>query len=521
MSELNNIKSEISDVSKGENLVIKENVFILIGSIVLAVIFNMLFYEKELGVSYPIFVLVLYGVLIFTLRDKIELKINFGTLLTLPIIMLSLTYLFFSNWKFMLLNFMIIPALIFVQTLLITNNNDYKWFDVRFLFDFFNAIFVRTLAHIFKPFNLVSEIIKRKQNSTRTSVISKVVIGLIISVPLVGVVVGLLSEADQVFGHFIGNITELFIKMNIGDLFAQLIIGFLIAIIAFSYLWSLYNKKDRNTSRVIEDSFKIRKIWDPIIIMTILLSVNLIYVIFTAIQFKYLFGSIGALLPEGVTYAEYARRGFFELVAVTIINVSILTSIINFTKNDNVIIAKVLKILNSLLIVSTMVMLLSAHFRMSLYEEEYGYTYLRVFTHAFMIFIFVILIATLIKVWMEKFSLLKSYIVVALIAYLSINYFNADAFIADNNIRRFEADSGKMIDIYYLNSLSDDAVPYMVKLLDNPNEQVAIDMKYTLISRKIRLTSKNDWQSFNLSKYRAKDILDGYDLVEGVESDSR
>lgn len=521
MSEINNIKSEVSDISKGENLVIKENVFILIGSIVLAVIFNILFYEKELGVSYAIFVLVFYGVLIFTLRDKIELKFSFGTLLTLPIIMLSLTYLFFSNWIFMFFNFMIIPALIFIQTLLITNNNDYKWFDMRFLFDFLNAIFVRTLAHIFMPLNLVSEIIKRKPNSTKTSVVSKVIIGLIISVPLVAVVIGLLSEADQVFGHMMGNITELFVKINIGDFFAQLVIGFLIAIIAFSYLWSLYNKKDRNTKRVIDDSLNIKKIWDPIIIITMLLSVNLIYVIFTAIQFTYLFGSIGALLPEGVTYAEYARRGFFELVAVTIINVSILTSIINFTKNDNAIMAKILKILNSLLIVSTMVMLLSAHFRMSLYEEEYGYTYLRVFTHAFMIFIFVILIATLIKVWMEKFSLLKSYIVVALIAYLSINYFNADAFIADKNIRRFEADSGKMIDIYYLNSLSDDAVPYMIKLLDNPNEQVAVEIKSNLISRKIRLSSKNDWQSFNLSKYRAKGILDEYDLGTEAESDSR
>ena len=512
MEEVNNINNEKSNISKGENIISKENVFILIGSIILAVIYNILFYEKKLGVSYPVFVLVLYGVLLFTLRDKIEFKISFGTILTLPIIMLSLTYFFFSNWVFRVLNFMIIPSLIFVQTLLITNNNDYKWFDMRFLFDFLNAIFVRTLAHIFKPFNLVSEIIKRKPNSTKASVISKVVIGLIISVPLVGVVVGLLSEADQVFSHFVSNITDLFIKMNIGGLFAQLIIGFLVAIIAFSYLWSLYNKKDRNTSRVIEDSFKIKKIWDPIIIITILLSVNLIYVIFTAIQFTYLFGSIEALLPEGVTYAEYARRGFFELVAVTIINVSILISIINFTKNDNTIIAKILRILNSLLIVSTMVMLLSAHFRMSLYEQEFGYTYLRVFTHGFMIFIFVILIATLIKACMDKFLLLKSYIVVALIAYLLMNYFNVDAFIAYNNIGRFEADSGKMIDINYLYLLSDDAVPYMVKLLDNPNEQVSLEIKYNLLSRKTRLASKNDWQSFNLSEYRAKGVLDGYDL---------
>jgi hypothetical protein len=52
----------------------------------------------------------------------------------------------------------------------------------------------------------------------------------------------------------------------------------------------------------------------------------------------------------------------------------------------------------------------------------------------------------------------------------------------------------------------------MVKLLDNPNEQVSLEIKYNLLSRKTRLASKNDWQSFNLSEYRAKGVLDGYDL---------
>lgn len=512
MKELNENKSELMDIINEGNIVKKENVFILIGSIVLAVIFNMLFYEKDLGVSYPIFVLVFYGVVISTLRGNIERKINFGILLTIPIIMLSLTYLFFSNGIFMFFNFLIIPALIFIQTLLITNNNNYKWFDARIVFDLLNAIFVRTLAHIFKPFNLVSEIIKRKQSSSKVSVLSKVVIGLLISVPLLAVVILLLSEADEVFGHWIGNISDIFVDLNIGDFIMQLIIGVIIGIISFSYLWSIYNKKDKDIGKVDEGSLQIKKIWDPIIIMTLLISVNIIYVVFTGIQFTYLFGSISSLLPEGVNYAEYARRGFFELVAVTVINVSILTSIINLTKIENVIMGKVFKVLNSLLIVCTMVMLLSAHFRMLLYEQEYGYTYLRVFTHAFMIFIFVILITTLIKVWRENFSLLKSYIVVALIAYLSINYFNVDAFIANNNIRRFEADNYKIIDTNYLGRLSDDAVPYLVKLLDNANEQVASNIKHNLESRKIKLAYKNDWQSFNLSRYRAKCILEGYDL---------
>ncbi len=512
MEELNKMNSEINGVDSEENMVKKQNIFLLVGSVILAIVFNILFYDKRLGISYPIFVLAFYGVIIFVLRDKIMFKANFGMLLTVPIIMLSFTYLFFSNEIFIFFNFLIIPVLILMQTLLITNNNVYKWFDARFIIDLLNAMFIRTLSYVFKPFILISKIIKNKTGARKVSVVSKVVIGLILSVPLSAIVISLLSEADDVFGHWVKGITDMFINLNMEDFIAQLIIGLLVGAVIFSYLWSLYNDNNKQPDKNLNENIQIKKVWDPIVVLTMLISVNLIYVIFTVIQFTYLFGSVSSLLPEGVTYAEYARRGFFELIVVTLINVSILTGIINFTRKENVIVAKVLKILNSLLVACTMVMLLSAHFRMSLYEEAYGYTYLRVFTHAFMIFIFAILTATLIKVWKESFSLLKSYMVIGITAYVAINYFNADAFIVNNNIKRFNNPQINVIDTQYLSYLSDDAVPYLVELLESSDTQVSEDIRHQLFIRKERLKEKNDWQSFNLSHYRAKKILDGYNL---------
>ena len=123
-----------------------------------------------------------------------------------------------------------------------------------------------------------------------------------------------------------------FINIDMWDFIAQLIIGLFISVTLFSYLWSLYNDKDKDFGKSIGNFFRVKKVWDPIIVLTVLITVNLIYVVFTVIQFTYLFGSISSFLPEGVTYAEYARRGFFELVAVTLINVSILIIIINLTK---------------------------------------------------------------------------------------------------------------------------------------------------------------------------------------------
>ena len=515
MDNLNNsMENEVKMADNGQKTVKKENVYILLGSIILAVIFNILFYRTGLGISYPIFVLTFYGVVIFTLRGKIVFKLNFGTLLTIPILLLSLTYALFSNWIFMVLNFMIIPVLILAQTMLITNNHYYKWFDVRFVFDLLGAVLLKSLLYILEPFALISEISKKKIRSSKASTITKIITGLLLSIPLMLVVIGLLSSADTVFSHWVKNVSRLFVNISLGDLIAQLIIGIFIGTISFSYLWSLYYRKEKDFAKSIGDNIRTKKFLDPIIVLTILVSVNFIYVVFTVIQFRYLFGSVSSLLPEGVSYAEYARQGFFELILVTLINVSILTGVINLTKTENPISNIILKIMNSCLVACTMIMLLSAHFRMSLYEQEYGYTYLRVFTHAFMIFIFAILIATLIKVWKENIYLLKSYIVIAIIACLAINYFNVDAFIAKNNIRRYEKDKTKAIDTYYLSNLSNDAVPYMIKFLDNKNEEVASEIKYVLKNRKSGLKSKRSWQSFNLSDYRAKKILDEYNFEE-------
>jgi len=100
-------------------------------------------------------------------------------------------------------------------------------------------------------------------------------------------------------------------------------------------------------------------------------------------------------LPSDFTYAEYARRGFFELIAVTLINFSILLSCIGFARKGSKLIDRAVRILYSLLVACTLVMLFSAHFRMSLYEEAYGYTYLRMLTHAFMVFLFVLFLIAL------------------------------------------------------------------------------------------------------------------------------
>ena len=136
--------------------------------------------------------------------------------------------------------------------------------------------------------------------------------------------------------------------------------------------------------------------------------VNAVYILFCVIQFTYLFGGEEVIrsIPD-YTYAEYARRGFSELIVVTVINLSILLIGLHFTKNDGKLDRLVLA-LRCLLVLCTVIMLYSAHLRLKLYEEAYGYTYARIFAHTFIGLLFVLFMLTLYKLLAEGIPFAQS-----------------------------------------------------------------------------------------------------------------
>ncbi|MGE5474457.1 MAG: DUF4153 domain-containing protein [Ignavibacteriales bacterium] len=489
-----------------ESIINKENILLLAGCLVLGLLVDVLFYNKSLGISYPIFVLAFYGILMWKIRKSIVIKLNFEWLLTIPILALACSYFIYSNVIFRILNFLAIPMLIFIQTTLIASKNKYQWHSIKFLEDLCISIFVRPFENIPKPFQMIEEIISNRIKNKKVTVASKVLLGLLISIPIVVMVIALLASADQVFQHFTENIFSFFNNIKSDEAIIRTLIILFFSFTFFSYIWSIayskiYEAKEENANVYMTDK---------IIMITVLSVINLIYIFFVFIQFAYLFGGANYALVPGFSHSEYARRGFFELVAVTLINLSILMVSLNFTKQGSKITNRISQILNSFLVVCTAIMLYSAHFRMSLYEQEYGYTYLRILTHAFMVFIFVLLLLALYKIWRENFSLVKAYIIVTIAAYVVVNYVNIDVIIARNNYERFQ--KTRQIDVGYLNILSYDAVPWMVELMNNKNKNIAVESQNSLYDKKKMLLSKNDWQSFNISEFRAKQQLSKLNL---------
>ncbi len=496
--------SIVSNEDEKINVFKKEDIYLIVCSVLLGVLFDIMFYEKALGISYPFFVIAFYVVFLGALRHKIAFKLSFGWFLSIPIIALSATYFIFSNQIFAALNFLIIPILIIAQTILITQENNYNWYDARFIKDIFYGIFNRALGYTSKPFVMGLNSLRIRKSHGKYDVVKKILIGLAISIPLLIIIISLLASADRVFKHFIDEISSSFGTINISDFSLQGIAAFLVAIIVFSYIWSFSNHNDRIQAQAQPNSLETNnRSWDPIISITILIAINCVYLVFILIQFAYMFGSLNNALPPDFTYAEYARRGFFELLMVTLINFSLVLSSIRFTRKDGNLVARTVQILHSLLILCTVVILSSAYFRMSLYEAVFGYTYLRVLTHSFMIFLGVLFLIAFYKIWNERISLLKPYIAIGIIAYLILNFANIDVIIANNNIDRY-VKTGKL-DTQYLKNLSYDSIPVLVNLLKDENAPA--DIKRNLLEQQKELSKKQHWQSFNLSRHKAKQVL--------------
>lgn len=552
--EVPEIKEEIAskDILLQSKATDKLSIRLLWISLLLGFVFTYFFYKKPMGVSYPLFILLFYGVFIWFLRIKISFAFGFSWFLSLSIVLLAFTYFFFSNRLLLGLNFLMIPVLIIGQTILLTNENRYHWFDFRFLLDLLHGFFVRLFAKIPRFFTALSEWTGSKGKRQQSSVIIKVVIGLLISIPLLALVLLLLTSADIVFGHYLTKAFEVILKMNLADLLMQFILLILVAILLFSYLDSFIRSMKKNEEQV--PKLQINTQIDSIILMTVLGVLILVYIAFILIQFRYMFGgSISRALPVKLTYAEYARRGFFELVAVTLINFTILLVGLVFQPNAKKVGSILVRVLQSLLVICTVVMLVSAFMRMSLYESQFGYTYLRVLTHAFMIFLFVLFIVALLKIWNRGVSLFQSYVVISLVAYLIINYINIDVFITKKNLERY--DKTGLLDAKYLTTLSYDSLPivlhyhlmkdlprgfhnvqvhqkvlvseYFKKSKSNPdsyydshyseNGDTWLEKNYKFISDKdvVLKTKSGGWPAFNLSKYLAsKAIMDKLNITE-------
>jgi len=215
--------------------------------------------------------------------------------------------------------------------------------------------------------------------------------GLLLALPVLGILTFFLAQADPIFNDRIQNSLAWFRIENLGEIVFRLVYILVIAyVLLSSYYFAVVESKKY---RPDDDNEKpaISPFLGSIESSMVLGAVNLLFLLFVILQFNYLFSGGKNIRLEGYTYAEYARRGFFELIAVAVISLFLFYILSMITKREQKDQGRLFSVLGLILVGLVAIILTSAYIRLNLYEAAYGFTRLRTLAHVFMIWIALLL----------------------------------------------------------------------------------------------------------------------------------
>ncbi|HEY0078119.1 MAG TPA: DUF4173 domain-containing protein [Pyrinomonadaceae bacterium] len=240
---------------------------------------------------------------------------------------------------------------------------------------------------------------------------------------------------------------------------------------------------------------------------TVLGLVNLLFFCFVAVQIRYFFGGAEWVASSaGMTYSEYARRGFFELVWVAALVLPLLLASHWLLRKENPAHERIFRGLAGVLVVLLFVIMVSAVRRMRLYQFEYGLTELRLYTTAFMLWLAVVFgwfAATVLRGRRERFA--SGALISALGLLAALHLLNPDDFIVRNNAELLSR--GRAFDASYAASLSADAAPALVEVLPHLNADEQRRAAATRLLDQLAETRESDWRSWNWSRAEARRAL--------------
>ncbi|MEE6263490.1 DUF4153 domain-containing protein [Plantactinospora sonchi] len=303
----------------------------------------------------------------------------------------------------------------------------------------------------------------------------------------------LLSSADAAFSVVLG---ELVPEVNVGTVFKWLFLLAVGGLTAVAAVYTLAAPPDLSTvDKPSDRRFSVLE-WAPAIA-----ALTLLFGGFVAVQFTVLFGGQRHVLETaGLSYAEYARSGFWQLVVVTLLTLAILGGVTRWARRDRPVERVLLRVLLGLLSALSVVIVVSALSRMYTYQEVYSFTGERIFVMAFELLlgaVFLMILAAGIRWrggWIPRVT-----VGLVVLMLLGLAGLNPEAYAARRNIARYQ-ETGK-IDAWYLRALSADATPALATLPDPVR-------RCTLSWIDEELAEPDPWYAWNLGRIRARQALD-------------
>jgi hypothetical protein len=519
---------ELTDSQKDEMLETRNKkyyaVFAFFWSFILGGVYTYLFTWKTVGISHLIFFLVFEASAVLPVliieKSKGAKRTSMWLFLSLMLGVLSLPFIYRLNVGWGTLAFLTVPIINTILLSAVFNPDTLANFGVLSLIVLPVKMLVAWFVDVFNFFkNIDFSIIKSPK---LRSIIGRTLAGCFAGFIALLILVPLLAMADQVFSKVVTD----FFQNSFGNwfkdfestmqTFSKFVVGLGVAGYSSVFLFSLWNK-DSYLAKLMKNSDEGKssensKTWDVLSVSVFLFVINIVFVLFVVIQFRYFFGGEQNILGlnANYTYADYARRGFSELLIVSIIVyfIALILSLKVYTAN---LLQKVIFRLNFLVMVaSTLVITYAAFARLQLLQETYGFTIVRllgvlIISAIALMYVFLLVSVLLKSPW--KFVNMSSALVI-FVSFLSLIIIPTDYVVAKLNYQRYK-DTGH-IDLPYLLLLEDESIPVQIEMVGD--DKVDPGMREIILANLEKKwstikTSRTEWQSFNFSDQQNKESL--------------
>ncbi|XCP87067.1 DUF4173 domain-containing protein [Roseburia hominis] len=403
-------------------------------------------YKNLFGTTFLLYAAGTVGVL-YLFSEKINLKVNKETkIYFIEIILFGLStcitaskLLQFFNWCFVIMLLLLAMISQFFEK---------RQWNLGSYFIYLAKLFFSTIGYTFLPVSEAFTSLKSKKKADHKKV-KPVIFGIIAAVSALFIIFPLLLSSDMIFRTVFA---KMFSPFNLIESFSNIdtVIGISITFIfGFTLIYALFYASCH--AQYPEQPNRNMPYFHPITGITFSGIIAGIYLLYSGIQITYLF--MGAGLPAGITYSEYARSGFWQLMLVAFINVClVLGCMYLFSEN------KGLKILLTVISCCTYIMICSADWRMYLYVKAYHLTFLRVCVFYSLVILAILMLGVIISIYVKKFPLTHYIIGVITCGYLLFSFAQPDYWIAKYNVSHIQHMNVSDLD-YLLYGLSLDAVP--------------------------------------------------------------
>lgn len=295
-----------------------------------------------------------------------------------------------------------------------------------------------------------------------------VIAGAVMSIPLCVIVALLLGSADEAFGSLISFSPDDLIEwiadniiMNVFILLFSMPLSMYIFSAPFSRSFKMHNedsipKSKRTDTRIVP----------PAMCAAFLSPLAIMYIVFTALQVIHVF-TASVLNDPDFTYAEYARSGFFQLCAVAVINLAVISVIMFFAKKNE---RKVLRVFVVVFCVLTHCLIVTALSKMLLYIDMYGMTPKRIETSVFMVYLFIMFAVLIVKQFKTNISFTKIGYCLAAVVLIAMSFIPVDRFIAQYNIDHYRSGDISWMGYYAMFDLDTSAIPVIAGITPEDGE---------------------------------------------------